>query len=98
MSRRFLIAMQGAPAPLINTITKRLHESKMGYWHHMDNIWLVAGVAPGVTAKGFAEWLEQTPGVAATTYLVLEVSGESRDYWGRGPKTGWDWMKSSWHP
>jgi hypothetical protein len=98
MSRRFLLIMQGASAPLMNTITHRLKASNLAYWHHMENTWLIAGVAEGVTAKNIADWLEQTPGFGETTYLILEIGSDARGWWGRNTQLAWDWMNSQWKP
>lgn len=94
MNRRFIVAVQHGTPQLRNLITERLKNSGMGYWHWMDSLWLVTRVAPGVTPKGFSEWLEQSPGISDLTYLVLDA--DSRQYWGRNNPQSWNWLGSEW--
>ena len=87
--------MDGASKELKDIITKRLQGAKYGYWHWMEDVWLVSGVLDGVTPKSFSEWLELTPGVQLITYLIIKI-GSPSSYWGRNSKEGWDWMHKYW--
>ena len=98
MSRRFIIVVEDATKEQKDTITNRikgLEKHGYGYWHRMENMWLVTQIVETVTPKSFCTWLEKTPGIDKLTYIVFEVNGES-PYWGRGNKESWDWMSESW--
>lgn len=95
MRRKYVIIVQGASTDLKNTITKHLLKKKYGYWHWMEDAWLVPSVDSKVSAQELGEWLEKIPGFGTITYLVIEV-GPKRTYWGRNIKPAWDWIIQNW--
>ena len=94
MSRSFILVAQGGTAKLQDLVSNRIKAAGYGYWHWMQNFWIVTGLEAGVTPKTFSEWLEQTPGVGQLTYLVLDT--DSADYWGRNNAQAWDWLSRNW--
>lgn len=97
MTGHFVIAVDGDAKSVKDAITTRLAAAGYGYWHWMEDVWLVTGVATGVTAQILGEWLEETPGVSSLHYLVLEVA-PGKSYWGRNIQPSWDWMSTEWRP
>jgi len=98
MSRRFVVAIQGIPAPVANAVTKQLQASGLGFWHWMENVWLVTA-APSkgeVTAKSLSDWLAKTPGVPQGRMLVIRADSDSTEHWGIQDLKSWNWFTSEW--
>lgn len=95
MGSKYIIAVDGASKEVKDAITTRISGTGYGYWHWMEDIWLVAGVPDNVTPKSFSDWLEETPGCSLLTHIVIKVDTPS-SYWGRANKQGWGWMEKYW--
>ena len=95
MSRQYVIAIEGGSKELRDAITRRLAGAGYGYWHWMEDVWLVSGVPDDVTPQTMSEWLEKTPYFANTHCLIIRV-GTPTSYWGRNVKDSWEWMSKNW--
>ena len=96
MTRQFVIAVEGASKRMKDAVTNLLDGSEYGYWHWMEDLWLIAGVEGDVGAQSLGEWIEEEiPGLSSLNYLVIEIA-PGKEYWGRNVKKAWDWMEQDW--
>lgn len=96
MSAKFVFALEGGTKELKDAISKRLKEAEYGFWHYIENLWLIDHAEDDISARQLSDWLEQTPGLTQQSWVVLRVDDGSGDYWGRAVKGAWDWMAEEW--
>jgi hypothetical protein len=96
MASKFIIIFNNASKIQQDIITQRLKETSYPYWHWMENVWLVT-TTDNITAKSFADWLEDITEIPHSDYVVFRVDGPC-PYWGRNNNDAWNWMKEIWGP
>ena len=97
MKRRFLIATQGMTLEQQAKVTNRVRDRGFGWWHWIDEFWLLTTSSTDVTAVSLRD--ELTAIAPATRTLVMEIpediSWAGRD--GIGQKNEiFDWLKATW--
>jgi hypothetical protein len=95
VSGRLVLMAEGMKPDVANAITERLKASPMGFWHWMDNVWLIT-MTPAMTANEFYAWLKQIPGVSESRFLVLRVDSNSTEHQGLLPPDWWVWFQNNW--
>lgn len=91
--KSFIVATNSAPTIVRDALTAFLQTRPWGYWHHVNDLWIIAELPDEYTAQKL--WNEITTAVPIcepVTMLVLSMD-QPRTYWGRGPRPGWDWLK-----
>lgn len=88
--KNFAVALNNGTPAERNAITKHLADSGYGYWHWVDDFWIVRTDVE--TAKSLYLTLLEEANLGKETVLVFEFETPI-NFWGFAPKKAWDWMK-----
>ncbi len=100
MTKRFVIGVQGMTKDEENTFRKYLEEKGCGWWHWIDNLWLVVDAKGLLSAQKLRDDLDEiAPG---KTHISIEVKAE-KTWAGFGPaskekngKNMFNWFHKNW--
>jgi len=97
MNRFIVVLNNGSPAQK-NAITALYQSKDWGFWHHIEDVWLLSGVPAGITARAISEELSSMPLIGKHVKLVIQIPSGPAPYWGNGSEKSWEWMKATWGP
>lgn len=86
----FIIALNAGTKELRNEITDFLTRSDFGYWHWIDDTWIVT-TPDRYTSRSLHDEMELNESIKNKVLLVLEVH-EPLTYWGRNSDDAWEWL------
>jgi len=97
MSRNFVVVV-GGPTPEQNKlITEYLdQESGCGWWHWIDNFWLVVDPRESLTAHGIRQKIQEL--IPNTIHILVLQVEEGSDWSSWAPPSGHEWFKQNWNP
>ena len=77
-----------------NAITQLFQDSPYGFWHWIENFWIVQGDNKHETAEQlWDEISRRVPAFEPKTTLVMRIDNPV-SYWGRADKKAWDWLRT----
>ena len=76
-----------------NALTNALR-GKFGFWHWLDDSWLVATKEDKTAGDIYGELIESVPSIAHSRVVVFKVEGDI-SHRGRLKKRAWEWIRSS---
>ncbi len=83
MSKRFIIALNSSTTEQNESFLQVIKENSFGWWHHLENFWLLKTHDDEATAESVGQHVEKIyPGVYK---LVLELSKDNDSWHGFGP-------------
>lgn len=97
---QFIIATNLASAIQRNAITNYLKSKGWAYWHHFEDLWMVAINDPDtITSQQLFNDITSIPVIGKQTYILiirLPKPGQPMTHCGFGPTDGWTWTKEYW--
>lgn len=98
MSKRYIVAVDASTKEQVSKFVEFAKENHMGWWHWMNNFWLLTDSAEALDAVKVRDGVNEAfPGV---NNLVIELN-ETGDTWaGFGPQTEdrsmFKWLHATW--
>jgi hypothetical protein len=97
MKRRFVIGVEGLSKDADTKFRKFLSDLGAGYWHWIENLWLVTVDNDEISTERISKQLNE---LGSERNLVLEIP-EDLDWaaWGRPNvkgRTMFEWLKTTW--
>lgn len=97
MRKKFIVSIHGLTEEQENKFVEFCTQLGMGWWHYIDNFWLLVTYGGKISALEIRKKLDTISGNKRC--LVIEVTGNMK-YAGRGPKEEgnnmFDWLNSEW--
>ena len=98
MNKRFAVALDSSTKAQNEEFVKYIRDNGYGWWHWIDNFWLLTSSSGELTAEKLRDDLgEIYPGVHK---IVLELRGDNDIWSGFGPKSEnknmFTWLKKYW--
>jgi hypothetical protein len=89
----FIIATDLATRDQQDAITKWAMSTGWGYWHWIENFWILSNVPAGTRPRDIYQVLSSIPliGGLDLNLLVIEI-GQEIPYYGSLPTKAWDWF------
>ena len=94
MTQTYVIALDKATKTEKELVTESLRGTSHGWWHWMDNVWIVLDGSGVATAVSWRDHIQNLIPETGRRILVLEI--EPGAWAGRGPKEGHDWFHENW--
>lgn len=92
---RFIFILEGGTAAEHNAVTKLAQDNGWGFWHYIENAWLLSGVPDSETSKSMSERI-RTVFDLTKTHLVLKIPESAQiTHWGLAQKDAWGWMMNN---
>ena len=95
---KFVIGLNNGSREQRNAITTMLQAKKWGFWHNVEDMWLVAAAPDTLTSKALYEEIISNPliGESALMVVIRIPSETNMTFWGKAKKDGWLWMSKYW--
>jgi hypothetical protein len=98
MKRRFIVAVSGLDKGDQDAFVKFIREKSMGWWHWIDDVWLLTDRTESVTTTEIRDHLKALN--SSRRCMVFEVP-EDKTWSGFGPNKPpqdmFHWIKNTWH-
>jgi len=98
MRRKFAVALDSSTKDQNEQLRKFIKDNGLGWWHWINNFWLLTDKNGKLTAKQIREKLNEFyPGVHC---IVLSLDKDGDSWSGFGPRNSdknmFDWLKNTW--
>lgn len=98
MSKRYIVAVDSSTKEQANAFSEFLKSNGLGWWHWLDNFWLIVDTRDQFSASKIRDKLGETH--PRVHNLVIELN-EYGDTWsGLGPSSAkrnmFTWIKETW--
>ena len=92
MMNKYIVSISHFSKDQEENFIKYLKEHNSGWWHIINNFWLVSSNSPLVTKESIREELKKD---FNGTLIVLDTTG-SGGWTGFGQTKDFEWMKNNW--
>ena len=93
---RFVIATDKMPAVIADRLTTHFKGTGWGFWHWLDDFWVLDGVPDIYTAKKLYEELDGLSKLFGAQTCVVMRTDPPLSFWGAATKDCWPWMSKYW--
>jgi hypothetical protein len=100
MAKRFIVCLDGSNAEQHELFKKYIDEHKLGWWHWLNNIWLISDSSNKLDSEIIRDKVTEI--YSNINSLVIELKGSSEnDTWsGFGPQgeknNMFEWLHNTW--
>lgn len=97
MKRRFIAAVSGLNKEDQNKFIEFLRQRGLGWWHWIDDLWLITSRRDEISAKDIRDYLRDL--ASSTRCIVIEIP-EDKTWAGFGPakppRDMFEWIRNTW--
>jgi hypothetical protein len=97
MKRRFVVGITGLSSDDQTKFVEFLRKEGMGWWHWIDEVWLITSRSESVSAEQIRDYLH---GLKTGTRCVVFEIDEDKSWAGFGPNKApqdmFAWLKTTW--
>lgn len=98
MKKRFIVALSSSTSERDEAFTGYIKAKNLGWWHWINNFWLLADSSGQLTAEKLRDDLDDL--YPKVRKMIFELSSEGDTWAGFGPKTKdnnmFDWVDKYW--
>jgi len=97
MKKRYIICVNDSNKEQNNLFMEYIKENGLGWWHYIDNFWLLTDISGKLSASIIRDQLNIIYGVRN---MVIEINQNSDNWAGFGPQNEnenmFDWIQKNW--
>ena len=99
MRKRFIVSLASSSKAQNDAFLQAIKEKNVGYWHWLDNTWLITNSSGALSASELISMVKSThPGIYC---LVTEIHSSGTTWAGFGPKSEeknmFKWLHENWN-
>jgi hypothetical protein len=97
MKKRYVVAVSDLSADDERLFREYIGENRFGWWHWIDNFWLLTDPSEKSSAAEVRDFLRNLP--SSRRCIVMELEGVDKTWSGFGPnspKSMFEWIKGAW--